>query len=58
MSVYKAVLIELFAIVWILFIGFMPQRWHGALAFGVFLGLVGIVYGFYADVRKQSTKSG
>lgn len=43
MSVHKALLIELFSIVWILYIGFVPQEWHGALSFGVLLAVVGIL---------------
>lgn len=49
MSANKAFLLELFAIVWVLWVGFMPYEWHGALTFGVLIALIGLVYGFWID---------
>ena len=46
MSSDKAILIELFAIAWILWVGFMPYDWYGVLTFGVLIALIGLVYGF------------
>jgi len=54
MSTNEAILLELFAVVWILWVGFMPYEWHGALTFGVVIALAGLVHGFWVE---QSTTS-
>ena len=52
-SANKAILLELFAIVWVLWVGFMPYEWHGALTFGVVIAFAGLAYGFWVE---QATK--
>jgi hypothetical protein len=53
----KAVLLELFAVVWILWVEFMPYEWHGALTLGVVIGLVGLLYGFWSAESGSRTAS-
>lgn len=55
----KAMLLELFAIVWILWVEFMPYEWDGVLTFGLVIALVGILYGFWSpETTNGSDKNG
>jgi hypothetical protein len=55
----KAMLLELFAIVWILWVEFMPYEWDGALTFGLVIALVGILYGFWSpETTNGSDRNG
>lgn len=54
MTTNEAILLELFAIVWVLWVGFMPYEWHGALTFGVVIALAGLVHGFWAEQEAET----